>query len=212
MKKLLTLVLALASLAVFPGLGVAQERKPGPGVPPIDGHLSLPCCKCVGDVNKLDLSTGSAPWSVSPGLGPTKTILSAWTAAPVPPASWIQPVSPQAATASKSVPAGLYNYKVSFTIPDNCTIPYEKMELSGSFAADNSVPSSSLTGSTPPFNHTCIAPAGSKNCFTTLTPLLWSGTLGTGVKMLSFDVNNEGSYSGLLVNATLTGKCKGPIK
>lgn len=207
MKKLLTLALALVALAGFTSLGAAQERRALPiDGPPIDGHLSLPCCRCIGDEeHTLNLSTGVAgvPWSVTPGSGPTATTLSAW--GPISGASWIQPVS--SSTPDSNVPKGSNTYTVTFNVP-KCVIPYEKFTLTGSYGADNGAevhldtnPPGSAGSCTP------SPPATDKKCFASPQPLNWSGTLIPGPHTLNVVVKNEGGYSGLAMNAKLTGSC-----
>lgn len=182
------------------GIATEVDGKPGPGHGP-----SLRCCECVGKTVVLDLRTGDPWWTVSPGSGPTKTALSAWTASAAP-ASWIQPVSPATATAT-NVPAGAYTYTVKFNVPKKCTIPYEKFTLTGTYAADNGA---IVKLDTSPAGSCTPSPiATDKKCFTSPQPLSWSGTLIPGSHALTFDVTNQpNTYSGLLVNAKLTAECK----
>ena len=208
MKKLLTVVLAFLVLAVFTSPSGAQdqpERRMFPTPSPIDGpgRLVLPCCKCVGDTVTLPLSTGADPWTVSPGSGPATTTLSAWASTG---ASWIQPVA--SGTADPNVPAGPFTYLAKFVIPDNCTIPYDTntFKLSGTWAADNggtlildSGPSSLCPGNV---------------CFKTPVNFVFGPPISPlGGHVLKATVTNlPSSYSGLSVNATLTGKCTTKIQ
>jgi hypothetical protein len=162
--------------------------------------LLLPCCECLGRSVQLDLSTGVAPWTVSPGAGPTPTTLSAWTAS-ASPAKWIQPVSPATATATSNLPANTtYHYQVAFTVPDNCTIPYDHVELAGKWAADND----GKVNLGPPISNISNCTTG--NCFG--APIAFSvASVNVGSHALTVDVTNRSLYSGLLVNAVLTGHC-----
>jgi hypothetical protein len=199
-----SLLFALAVALAAP-LAVAQQPAPVPPSGPIPGpgptKLSLPCCDCIGHRMQLDLSTGVVPWTVTPGSGPTPTTLSAWTAA-APPAKWLQPVSPATATATSNLPSNTtYHYEVAFTVPDNCTIPYEQVSLGGKWASDNQGTirlDSSVLGSCP-----------GPSCFNAPTnPLSFSAaTVTPGTHFLRADVTNISGYSGVLVNAVLTGRC-----
>jgi hypothetical protein len=177
--------------------GEVEDKKRGP---------SLPCCKCLGDVVTLDLSTGKASpidplWRVS--NNPAYTIAST-TSVPnwitLPPAKWIQPVN--SSTPSSNVPQGLHKYTARFTI-QKCLIPYENVRLDGKFAADNSAKVS--------LNGNPITLCAGPKCFQGpqapvplgVTPISWPATY-----TLEVNVTNDGDYSGLLVNAQLKGQCK----
>lgn len=209
MKKILAVVLAFLVLAVFTSLSGAQdqpERRAFPTPSPIDGpgRLVLPCCKCVGDPVTLSLSTGAVPWTVTPGSGPATTTLSPWASTG---ASWIQPVA--SGTADPNVPAGPFTYMTKFVIPDNCTIPYDTntFKLSGTWAADNGGTLSLLGASGSPSQ--CVTPY----CFKTPVNFSFGAPISLGGHVLTATVTNlPSSYSGLSVNATLTGRCTTKIQ
>lgn len=196
MKKSLTLALALVALAVLSGFGLAHPqggRKPPP---------SLPCCKCLGESHTLDLSTGQGSpidpiWNVNGNPAYTTPKVSSWIA--LPGAQWIQPVA--SPTPSKSVPAGVYKYTVKFNIP-KCTIPSD-IRLDGKFSADNSA-KAFLDIPTQPVG-SCPGPT----CFAGSVPLTVNPAWLTpgSTHTLEIDVTNDGSYSGLIVNAKLTRQC-----
>lgn len=192
-------------LLLFP-LGVGLTFSPAAAQAPAAPKLMLPCCKCLGERVQLNLHTdGTIPWTVSPGSGPTPTTLSAWTAA-ASPARWLQPTSPATSTAVQNLPANTtYHYQVAFAVPDNCTIPYEQVRLDGKWAADNQgaiLLDSATLG-------TCAGPM----CFNAPTnPLAFSAlSVGAGGHALKVDVKNVSGYSGVLVNAVLTGRCTDKI-
>lgn len=187
-------------LAFTPAMASAQEEK----VPPPGHPLSLPCCECLGKTTSpLNLSTGSANWSVNPGSGPTPTTLSAWD--PTPGASWIQPSTP--ASSAGNFPATTYTYTVRFYVP-SCVIPYDSFTLTGSYGADNGavvkLDTNSVGSCTP------SPPQTSTQCFKNPPESLsWSGPLTSpGFHTLSVAVKNEGGYSGLAMNAKLTAQCR----
>ena len=158
----------------------------------------LGCCKCLGDVVTVTLHTGSSPWKVRPpGSGPAITTLPTWTAS-APPASWIQPSTKS--LAQTFTPAGTtYKYSVQFDVPDNCTIPYDNVQLGFKWAADD-------TGRVyldSALIRICGGPGG---CFQTI-PGIATFPVPLGGHVLRVDVTNRSGYSGLLVWAQLTGTC-----
>jgi hypothetical protein len=202
MKKSLTLALALIALVVFTGLGVAQERRHAQGPPLVGTQTAIRCCECLGKAYTLDLSTGHAPWKVTP---PSSSASSAFNTSPIagvwmtiPGAGWIQPVS---SPTPVNVPAGVYKYSVSFSIP-KWIIP-SSIKLEGKFAADNSA---KVYLDTP--GNTLVVCTGS-SCFKAPdAPKSFSALNITGpTHTLVIEVTNDGNYSGLSVNATVTRQC-----
>lgn len=160
-----------------------------------------PCC-CYN----FDLSTGQGSpidplWKVNTNSAYTTPKVSSWMA--LPPAKWIQPVA--SPTPALNVPASppIYKYTVTFNIPP---CPTGHVQLSGSFAADNSA-KAFLDGNPIP-GASCPGPV----CFNTPqapVPLNVASIL-PGPHTLEIDVTNKPpgpSPSGLIVNARLTRKC-----
>lgn len=211
MKRLFTLTLALALLAILSGLGVARksvESTPPRNVP------SLPCCQCLGGTTApLDLSTGQGGgptdpiWSVAKvgqSTGPGPFIIPSGAYLTLPPANWIQPDA-------KPLPkldadAGTWKYTVQFNIP-RCVISSE-VRLDGSFASDN--------GSVAVLDGKKVASCPGPNCFDLAGPRnptsLTVSSILPGMHTLEIDVTNlvtnPKTPTGLLVRATLQGQCR----
>lgn len=205
MKKLLTLALALAALAVLTTFGVAQERgqlgevKIDPALQLVLHIPSLPCCECLGKVTTLNLSTGqNSPidqlWKVNGGNAYTTPPYPGW-ATNLGPANWIQPVA--SPTPAANVPVGTFKYTVQFNVP-KCAIPSD-VQLQGKFAADN--------GAKVTLDGNPVTSCPTPYCFKAPGQPLSATGIGPGTHTLSFDVKNEGGPSGLIVNAILTRRC-----
>jgi hypothetical protein len=120
---------------------------------------------------------------------------------PLPLARWIQP---GASLTPIDANAGTYKYTLVFTIP-SCR--WSHVQLSGSFAADNSA-MAYLDGIPIP-GASCAGPT----CFnSTQAPVSLNGApaITAGSHTLEIDVKNDpptATYSGLIVNARLTRTC-----
>jgi hypothetical protein len=163
---------------------------------------SVPCCKCLGETLKVDLSTGQTSpidqrWRVNNGNAYTTPPYPGWIA--LAPARWIQPVA--SPTPSGNVPGNtVYRYTLQFTVP-KCTIPMN-VRLTGSFAADNSA--KAFLDGVP------IASCAGPKCFNTpQAPVpLNVPSVAPGPHTLEFQVANISGPSGLIVNAQLQVECK----
>lgn len=150
----------------------------------------------------LDLSTGQGGsptdplWGVNNGTAFVTPPAPGWMG--LAPARWIQPVG--APLPSPGVPAGAYQYLATFTVPD---CPSGHVELTGSYAADNGA-TALLDGNPIPG-----AACSGWSCFNTPqapVPLNLS-PVPPGAHTLQITVSNQGSYSGLIVNARLRRVC-----
>ena len=150
-----------------------------------------------------ELSTGQGGpadslWKVNNLAAYITPKVSSWMNLPM--AKWIQPVP---APLPGSVAGGTYRYTLSFTAPPAC--PTAPVQLSGSFAADNSA-IARLDG-IPITGASCPGPI----CFNTpQAPVgLFVSYVSPGSHILEIDVNNQGAgYSGLIVSAQLSRKCR----
>jgi hypothetical protein len=162
---------------------------------------TLPCCRCINDDNAtLNLNTGQASpidpvWIVNSGGNAYTTPPStAWTVS-LPPAQWIQPVA--SPLPSSNVGGGTFRYITQFDVPD-CATPMS-VRLDGKFASDN--------GAIVSFDGNQIASCG-LNCFGGPPVPFSVANIQPGLHVLEIDVTNQqGSYSGLLVNARVTRQC-----
>jgi hypothetical protein len=166
--------------------------------PPKSG-VPLPCCNCVGESTKANLSTGAAAWTVTPPLGASLVAVNAanvaWTTMLSPAAQWISPVGNPTAV-------GVYTYETKVDLR-NCVIP-SAVTFEGKFLADNhavllvdgkEVKSSQgtpnygfLPGSLTPFSVTLLA--GS-----------------TGIHTITIRARNDSGPTGIVVVANATRKC-----
>jgi uncharacterized repeat protein (TIGR01451 family) len=159
----------------------------------------------------LNLSTGVANWTVSPGAAGVTTPVSTW----VQPSGGVRWIQPSTAGSPQTFPAGNYQYSVPFTLPGPLS-QYATITLSGKYAADNSVQSVSLNGG--PSLASCtgpIIPAWGPDCFSTWHsfPPITAG-FAAGNNHLDVMVGNNPTpgggptYTGLVVDATLRAVCK----
>jgi len=163
---------------------------------------TLGCCDCVGQSVSLNVSTGQGNgatdplWQVNGGTAYITPAVSSWVA--LIPAQWIQPVS--SPTPSPNVPAGVYKYTLRFNVA-KCTIPMSAYLLTGNFAADNSV-IVRLDGGAP------ISQCSGSYCFQSGTGVGFNLPISPGTThTLEIEVKNDGSYSGLIVNAQIKAQC-----
>lgn len=199
--RLLGGALVLGLTAAAPGALHAQRTAipdpvPLPGPLPVK-MLTLPCCRCLdGSVQTVNISTGSAVWTVQPPSGPVQTATQsnnvAWTNA-LAPAKWL---------GSQTGSPGTYTYTLRFRVP-NCTIR-PVVNLAGAFSADNggSVSLTPLTGGQTNPLATVSFPFG----FQTTAPFTQNG-IGPGIYTLSVSVQNQSGPVGMVLKGTLTIRC-----
>jgi hypothetical protein len=169
-----------------------------------------PLCRDV----TINLSTGVAPWAVSPGtvgvitnLGP---LAGTWVA-PTVPVRWIQPTNQ---ATPQMLPGGFYQYNVPFTLPGPLT-QYSTITLTGRYAADNTVHQFFVgPAQTAPGGPLCTPT--NANCFSAWTPFSITAPTAftTGLNTLNVRVYNNPTgrggptYTGLVVEATLRAVCR----
>lgn len=198
MKSKLNLLVTILAVLVFSNLVMAQvERISIPG--PIKGVPNLPCCKCLEGGNSLDLSTTPAnKWTVNGSPVAFVSPVNAGWISPTGTAQWVSTVV-DGSTSWTSVPAGNYEYKLQFHIPD-CAIDQE-VTLSGTLGGDNSVEIDLDTTSNK------LAECITGNCFKApLTTFTKAGLL-PGTHFLIVKVKNSEGPSGMFVDAKLTSRC-----
>lgn len=183
-------VLTTSTLAV-PAVALAQ-RAPKPIPVPVK-MLTLPCCRCLdGSVPTVNISTGSAGWTVKPPSGPVQTAVAssnvAWTTA-LAPAAWLGTQNGQ---------PGTYTFELPFRVP-NCTIR-PTVTLSGAFSADNGGTVSLISG--PMTSASVTYPNG----FKTTAPFT-SSSLAPGNYILRVTVQNQSGPVGMALKGTLTVRC-----
>lgn len=88
---------------------------------------------------------------------------------------------------------------MQFKIAENCFIPFTTVEINGNLAADNDA---NLF-----VDNNTLPSASCTNCFNPGILINLSG-LSPGTHKLKIEVKNLTSYSGLIVNAQLTGHCR----
>jgi hypothetical protein len=193
-------------LAGVPSAGQAQgqARAVGPAQSVIVQPAPIPrdviriaCCKCVdGSQQRVNASTGTAPWKVAPpGSSAYQQVVPAghvgWTS--LAPASWVGPSgAPQA--------AGDYTYQLQVYVP-RCTLP-PHVVISGRFAADNGarlvVDGAQVTASIGTANYGFLP--GSVTSFT-------KDISSPGVHNIQFVVHNSDGPTGLVVQAAISSVC-----
>lgn len=147
----------------------------------------------------INLSTGqNTNWSVSPGtVGILTYPVVSWITGGG--ASWIQPANfptPQTFNGTS------YQYSVPFTLPP--ISQFSSISLSGQYAADNSATVKLNNGPTLPGNF-CSGP----NCFSSWHSFAITSGFVNNQNTLDVTVGNQsGSWTGLIVNATLSATCK----
>lgn len=198
-------MLAAAAIASLSFGALAQEAArqvaPGAGLP-VGKMLVLPCCHCLGDQTKLDLSTGSAPWMVVGGANAVVlgTPPAAWGS--LPPAKWVG----INASSGASGAAGTTTYQVSFMRP-KCVIPSKSITISGQFLADNKA---TITASGPGVSGGSFSTPAAATVYgftnANMVPFSFTAT-GPGLVTLSVKVFNESGPTGLLVRAAVVKQC-----
>jgi hypothetical protein len=188
---------------------------------------TLGCCDCVGQTENipfLDLSTNPTNnWTVSVNGGPATAVAylsqinGFWNIPPPAGTQWVSTVA-TAGSAPQGIPPGTYLYQLKFYV-QNCTIP-QNFNLSGSAAADDDY---EVYVDTPPTANSAnpLTFCSGGWCFYTprasqthnpaqgdIPPFSKNLTLLPGYHSLFVKVNNDGnSYSGMFINAKLTGNC-----
>lgn len=200
MKKSVAIAFVFIAGTMLHGSALAQITTGGTVNAPL--VQLLPCCACLGKDVQTDINTGhgsltDALWIVNGGTAYiTPPVASAWIT--LAPAKWLQPVATP--TPSSTVSSGPFRYEMQFKIAENCFIPFTTVEIIGNFAADNDAKLF--------VDNNTLPSASCTNCFSPGIPLNLSG-LSPGTHKLKIDVQNQpGSYSGLIVNAQLTGHCR----
>lgn len=171
---------------------------------------TLGCCKCLGGTNTLNLSTiSSNRWTVNNG-NPVAFLTAthpAWNINPGP-AQW---VSTTAGGGTGGIPAGTYEYKLDFFVPE-CTIRQD-VTLTGNVSGDDTFDAflDNSTGVANASNPLFLAACSAGWCFNTPKQSLQTFThnnIGPGPHTLIVRIKNSGGPSGMFVNATLTGACR----
>jgi hypothetical protein len=170
---------------------------------------TLGCCKCLGGTNSLDLSTiSSNRWTVNNGNAVAFLTVThpAWNINPGP-AQW---VSTTAGGGMSGIPAGTYEYRLDFFVPE-CTIKQD-VTLTGNVSGDDTFDAflDSSTGAANTSNPLYLAGCSAGWCFNKPKQSLQTFTrnVGPGPHALIVRINNSGGPSGMFVNATLTGACR----
>lgn len=164
---------------------------------------TLGCCRCLGEKNKLDLSTiAGNPWRVN-GV-PAVMVTSpnpAWSTN-TGGAKWIS--TNAAANGGTNT---TYRYTLQFKV-EKCTIPQTIVFKGLAAAADNFI-KVSLTGPSSGGPVQCNAAGG--YCFTAANQLnnfaTWPVTVAPGLYTLNVDVTNISGPTGMFINAVLEGQC-----
>lgn len=167
---------------------------------------TLGCCRCLGEQNTLDLSTGPGnAWKVNGQPAVVAQRNPAWSP-DTNGAKWISidAVGSGAANAT-------YRYTLQFNV-QKCTIPQQIVFKGLSVAADNGYKvyltgpgGSSAVVACPP------AAAATGHCFTAANQLnnfaTWPVAVVPGTYTLNVDVTNISGPSGMFINALLEGQC-----
>lgn len=167
---------------------------------------TLPCCKCLGEVVTLDLSTGQGGGAIDPFWevdGHPAYITppdSSWLT--LTPAQWLQPVA--SPLPSYNIPNGsFYRYRMKFIVP-SCTIPRD-VRLEGRVAGDNTAAVLLNSLSSP------VGLCNGPDCYKSPQGPV---SFGVGVPYVSFPyvlsvvVRNTTGPSGMIMNAQLRAQCK----
>jgi hypothetical protein len=188
-----TIARAVLTAAPFTALLAAA---PAAAQGPPTKAILVPCCKCAdGSVQTVDISTGAAPWRVSPPSGapaaavpvPTSSIPSTWTTA-LAPAVWVQHPAGEA--------DGTFDYELRFQV-QKCAIKPD-VTISGQFSADNSA-TLTVGGPTPVFT------APGSTAYTSTFPFSVPAAIGAGAIEVKV-VNNEAD-TGMVLRGTITVRC-----
>lgn len=198
---------ALLAMSAMPALVQAERTVPEPQLLAVPSRLTLACCKCLGGVNTLDLSTTVNPaWLVNGSpVVPVSQTHAQWDG--LPPAIW---VGPAAGANLQILPPGAHSYTLPISVP-TCEIG-GPVTISGQMLADDEGTVRLMKGN-------------SQFGATFSTPLIAPGPPGWGFKIgkvtnfsyslsaagnytLTVDVRNLGaSPTGVVVRATASRRC-----
>lgn len=222
-RSLIALLCAAAAGGVFAQVDSSRTRiqatetqpavERGPGVPGADTGvppapvgpgrpIKVGCCRCLGEtLQPINISTGQpasqpVPWTVNGGPSFITSTTLGWANSPG--AQWIAP----SASGGNGQPA-VHTYELKIEVP-RCVIP-GNVTISGKFWADN-MGTVSLSGLGAPTNQ--YTTLGGIYGFTQPNAGNFSYTVpGPGVYTLKVVGRNEGSVTGMLMNATVTKRC-----
>ena len=229
----------LGALLAASAMGSSVQAQDQAGRPPRPGNQAevvINCCRCIGEESgAVNLSTGTAPWTVSSTATPTWESVAPWQANPtfngpintspqvVPgnlgvnplpnvwtnalaPAAWLHP-NPTSSMGSYA--NGHYTYTLKIRVP-NCAIK-QKVKISGRIAADD-VAKMYLDGAggrpipLPPGPFAGFATAWSRNFAIDLGPN--PDLTPPGVYTIRVEVDNlGGGPTGIVLNGIAQGKC-----
>ncbi|HEY6802435.1 MAG TPA: hypothetical protein VI306_02545 [Pyrinomonadaceae bacterium] len=159
---------------------------------------TLPCCKCLGGSNQLNLSTISPnQWIVNGNPAVFLNVIHPlWNINPGP-AKWVSTI---ASGGTGNVPAGSYVYQLDFVVP-SCVIE-QKVSLTGNYGGDDDV---SIF-----LDNTLLSQCNGGWCFNIQHKLnvpTFSALIASGAHALVVKVQNSGGPSGMFVNANLVSAC-----
>lgn len=194
------------AMTAAPALFLATSALAQVAVPPPPrpdrSVTTVPCCRCIGEATRANVSTGSsgAVWTVT---GPGSTAAAgtvpasnvAWTTTVIPGAGWISPVGSPSAV-------GTYSYQTRIDLR-NCVIP-SNVTISGRFLADN-------RGTLFVNGREVVSSAGTPNygflpgSLTTFNYALPAGT--NGIVTIELRAQNSGGPTGIQAEVTVTRQC-----
>lgn len=182
-------------------------------IPPPHRMPTLGCCRCLGEQNTLDLSTGPGnAWKVN---GQPAVVVAqpnvAWSNT-TNGAKWISIDAAGSGAANAT-----YRYTLQFKV-QKCTIPQQIVFKGLSVAADNGY-KVYLTGpgGSSPVVPCPAAAAATGHCFTAGNQLnnfaTWPVAIVPGTYTLNVDVTNISGPSGMFLSGKLEGQCaKEPVQ
>jgi hypothetical protein len=190
----LNIALVVAACIAAPLAGAQESAPLGPEKPVATKALLVPCCRCAdGSEEVIDISTGFAPWRVSPPSGPSV----AAGPGPGPPPTWTTALNPARWIHHPVIEdPGTYVYELRFQVR-KCTVPGEVV-VSGQFSADNSA---TLTIGTPTPSFAAPGPTAYTGTFS------FSKSVGAGMQSLKVVVVNNEADTGLVLRGTITLRC-----
>ena len=197
-------LMSAGALLAMSALAQEARRAPEPEAlaastrPPV-----LPCCKCLGGVSTLDLSTTAmSTWRVNGSpVVPVTQPNGSWNG--LPPAIW---VGPTASADEDNLASGVYRYSLAFSVPA-CEIG-GPVTISGQMLADDAGKVRLKKGSSWVGGTFSTAPTPPGWGFQIGKLVNFSYSLTAGNYTLIVDVNNMGaSPTGLVVKATASRRC-----
>jgi hypothetical protein len=215
----------LFTASIFSSITFAQNRAKQVLTPTPNTSIAvLKCCKCIGDeVGPLNLSTGTAAWTVNaPSGGPSSGGIddtsdnpnraisaSALLAIPASNSAWASGTGvPWIGPVGAVQTSGTYTYAIQFDAR-KCTIP-SSIQISGQFLADNSaqlfvdgVPVAVSIGTA---NYGFLPASLTPFSYTIPTPL------SAGIHTITVKAYNESGPTGISVQLNVTRKCTKDIE